>query len=482
MLAPRARSNPIPINTNLLWLQSENMTIEVSPNNNGYAAEVRGVYPFQLSGIAENATVLEELREEARSEMTMMFPVPPNSENISVKIFDENISWEWADNEYPTELGNFPMIKWIFRIPENMITTTNYGGGWVVSSNFTLVVEYAHSIPLENGGYTLLYALGTGMYLGAYNYWKGQASAYIDTKFPEEVKIVEAKLTTFDNHYPPEFNIDEENNRVTMTKLLIGNTGDYVVEFTAPPRRGVEVSISPSSQTGVNGETLTYILTVTNTGNVSDNYSLTATDNAGWSPILSPTSLTISTGSSVTATLRVTIPLNAVGGTIDNISVTANGTGVSASSSCTAQVPVWNFGGVSVSISPGSQDNESGGTLTYTVTVTNTGTSTDTFTLTASDTENWGPTLSIPSTQLQAGASRQNIRLSIIVPSTAAAGDSTTITVTATGAGYENNATCTATAAAGGGATGGGTSPVVYVGVAVVIVAIIAAVLILKPF
>ena len=90
LIVPSARSDTVPVNTNLLWLQSENMTISVSPDNNGYIAKVRGIYPFQLTGnaIAENhatlENLLENLRENALSEMTIIFPVPANSENISV--------------------------------------------------------------------------------------------------------------------------------------------------------------------------------------------------------------------------------------------------------------------------------------------------------------------------------------------------------------------------------------------------------------
>ena len=107
--------------------------------------------------------------------------------------------------------------------------------------------------------------------------------------------------------------------------------------------RSVSVSISPSDNSGANGATLTYAVTVNNTGNVSDNYSLAVTDNAGWSPSVSPTLLTVSLGSSGSATLSVTIPSGAIGGTIDNITVTATSqtdNTVSASNSCTAEVNV----------------------------------------------------------------------------------------------------------------------------------------------
>jgi uncharacterized membrane protein len=256
------------------------------------------------------------------------------------------------------------------------------------------------------------------------------------------------------------------------------------------PVRGVEVSISPSENSAENGQNVTFTVTVRNTGvGYTDNYTLENTDNAGWTKSLSKTSVgPLAPNAFDTVTLSVTIPADAENCTRDSITITATcqeNTAVEDSASCVAHcligaAPPPPGRGVQVTISEDSKSGAPGEVLTFTVTVTNTGASTDTFALTASDTKNWSPTLSIPSTTLAAGASRQNIKLSITIPSTAADGDSTTITVTATGTGYENSATCTATAQAGGGI-----SPFVYVGAVVVVVGIITAVITvirIKPF
>lgn len=143
--------------------------------------------------------------------------------------------------------------------------------------------------------------------------------------------------------------------RVTISSNATGSTWDNIwVQATSKDNlavfdnesctgqvtisRGVSVSILPDSQNGANGSTLNYTVTVSNPGNVSDNYSLTPSDTARWAPSVLPTSIVVPAFSSDnTTTLSVTIPSGAVGGTIDNLTVTANGTGDSGSASCLAE-------------------------------------------------------------------------------------------------------------------------------------------------
>jgi uncharacterized membrane protein/predicted metal-dependent phosphoesterase TrpH len=245
---------------------------------------------------------------------------------------------------------------------------------------------------------------------------------------------------------------------------------------------GVEVSISPSENSAENGRNVTFTVTIRNTGNALDNYTLENSDNSGWSLALSPSTLSLGVGASGTATLTVAIPTTAENCTRDNITVTAtsseNAT-IENSATCVAHclVGAAPTGGVQVTISENSKSGKPGDELSFAVVVTNTSTGTDTFSVTAEDTENWARTVSPTSFSLNAGGSR-NVGLTVTIPSTAADGASTTITVTATGTGHDNSAICTATAQAGGGI-----SPFVYVGAVVVIVVIIAALLIfIKPF
>jgi uncharacterized repeat protein (TIGR01451 family) len=117
---------------------------------------------------------------------------------------------------------------------------------------------------------------------------------------------------------------------------ILGSDGIGDTPYSIPPgtnqdrypiitwvSRGVKVSISPSYQSVPPGVTLTYTVTVTNTGDVIDNYVLSVDDSASWGPSVLSGSLILSPGASDNITLSVTVPENAELGTEDNITVTA---------------------------------------------------------------------------------------------------------------------------------------------------------------
>jgi hypothetical protein len=244
----------------------------------------------------------------------------------------------------------------------------------------------------------------------------------------------------------------------------------------------VSLSISPSENIGLNGSMLNYIVTVLNTGNVSDNYALSISDDVSpsWAPSLSPISLSVAAGDSDDSTLTVTVPSNAVGGAIDDITVIATSQTdnmVNGSASCTAQVTIARS--VSVSIYPISQSGASGAALTYTVTLNNTGIIDDNYSLIVTDnaSPSWNFSVSPSSLSVSAGRSG-NATLTVVIPGGTISGTIDEITVivdSQTDASVSASATCTATAM-----YRQGISPWVYVGAIVIIVVIIAAVLIME--
>jgi len=179
---------------------------------------------------------------------------------------------------------------------------------------------------------------------------------------------------------------------------------------------GVRVLISPPYQSGLPGTLLSYTVTVLNTGEYDDNYSLTASDNVGWGPNISPNSLAIPKGENRTASLSVTVPINATGCTQDNITVMAVGAAVENSASCIAHASI--VRGIQVVIEPPSQENENGGTLAYTVTVKNVGNVQENFQLTRGDNTGW--TLALDNTWLLVPkGENRTTRLTVNIPSNA---------------------------------------------------------------
>ena len=123
----------------------------------------------------------------------------------------------------------------------------------------------------------------------------------------------------------PENAIGGTDDNVTITMVSMDNTVSYSASCVAHVIivRGVKVSITPGENRGPPGATLGYIVTVNNTGNAEDNYSLTASDDAGWSFEFLPPNLIIPPRGSENAVLNVTIPENATPLVLDNITVTA---------------------------------------------------------------------------------------------------------------------------------------------------------------
>jgi len=261
-----------------------------------------------------------------------------------------------------------------------------------------------------------------------------------------------------DNTHTPTTGLADENYSWHVRAVdNAGNAGAWSSVWTFLVKtvvRKVEVSISPKNKSGPPGETLTYVVTVTNKGNVQDTYDLTVSDrptfDQSWDPTVSPTSLTIAAGGSGTATLSVTIPSGAPVGAEDNIEVAAQSrTDPKVVSGDMAIARVTALRRVKVSISPENRSGWPKENLTYTVTVKNTGTVKDNYSLTVRDNENWNPKLSDNLLTNIGPGENGVVTLTVTVPATAENGTKDKVTVTATSkenvqVSAENS--CTATA------------------------------------
>ena len=104
--------------------------------------------------------------------------------------------------------------------------------------------------------------------------------------------------------------------------------GPIVVEVIGA---GVTVSITPYENSAGYGENLEYTVTVCNTGENDDTYTLSANDTLGWAYSVTPPTISIPAGQCDNATLTVT-----VGTGTDLITVTADGVYADNGDNCTA--------------------------------------------------------------------------------------------------------------------------------------------------
>jgi len=145
-----AACNPVPYPA--IQMPYEYIYAVISLVQDAVTANVTGTYTFINLGY-EN--------------VTMRYPVPPDSKVKIVKMGNSPLSWWYTNETYPTYMGNFTMIEWFIEpVPET----------------FNITVCYEHSLHFHFpqavlGTYGFLYAMGTGKPL---TNWYKETTAYVN--------------------------------------------------------------------------------------------------------------------------------------------------------------------------------------------------------------------------------------------------------------------------------------------------------------
>jgi len=230
---------------------------------------------------------------------------------------------------------------------------------------------------------------------------------------------------------------------VTATNPCGQDTFSTTITISGPPvTYGVELTPPAIQQTGNPGDAITHTLTVRNTGNVTDSYTLSKSGDT-WTTVVQPTAISdLSPGDTADVQVYVTIPSSGVSeGDSDTIAVTAasqNSTPADSSVLTTSVTMQTITRDVSVAASVTGQTGIIGTWVTYTLRVTNTGNVADSFNLTRQG-NTWTVDLSAYGLSLGAGQVA-DIHAYVQIPLTAGDGVTDTATVKATSA---NDATVT---------------------------------------
>jgi hypothetical protein len=241
----------------------------------------------------------------------------PGGTPWGAKLRYENASTGYVDEDFfgpGREDSIFDNSGWLASLPEGWIGVALLGNDSLLYSkicvdNQSPPQRYTWTVALMSGG-TAPVAGGT-----LWCDWENGTNWFV----PQDYYIVLENSATFGH-----FNMRAENRNLPAGTAASPNYAALHVD------NAVNVTISPSSNTGSFGDNVSFTVAVNNTGRYDDTYSL-GVDAGDLSSTISHSSLSINAGSSATATLTVTIGIGT-----KVITVTADGAYADDEASCTA--------------------------------------------------------------------------------------------------------------------------------------------------
>jgi hypothetical protein len=223
-LANLATANPDV--ATLIAMPEEQINYTVTCVNGTWWAKIDGTYPLRILTESDGAPSC------VPAELSMVYPTPPDTTNIHVKVDEAELDWsEWSYDTHHTAIGEWSMIYCLIApVPEQ----------------FVLTIHYDHPLEQVNESYLFLYDLNISPYLSE---WSPNSTAYFTIRMEGNVANLRAYTTETDSVWNPiSFTKSREGAAEVVAVQMYSEydkplRGDLVIMFSDAEAEIVEVAV-----------------------------------------------------------------------------------------------------------------------------------------------------------------------------------------------------------------------------------------------
>jgi hypothetical protein len=211
-----ATANPGTSNLPVLAMPEEYINYTITRVNGTWWAQIDGTYPLRILTEADGAPSC------VPTELPLVYPTPPNTTNIHVKIGETELEWSnYPHDTHHTAIGDWYMIYCLITpVPEQ----------------FVLKIHYEHPIEQMNGSYIFLYDLNISPYLSQ---WSPNSTAYFTMHMDANVSNLHAYTTKTDTVWNPiNYTTTQEGTTQVVAIQMYSEyfkplLGDLLITFSA---------------------------------------------------------------------------------------------------------------------------------------------------------------------------------------------------------------------------------------------------------
>lgn len=255
-LQVKAENETVNVPIYLLEMPNEQIDYTICKINGTLWAKVDGTYPLNKINInsSQNQSLLttDILPTFTGEKISMIYPTPPGTKNISIKIDEVELGWHNYTQIFPealhyTAIGNWSMIS----------CTIN-----PVLDEFLLKIHYEHPIEQKNGSYMFLYDINIIPYLSP---WSNKSTAHFTIDFKTKIADFQASTITPEGITKSVEYTTQENSSDKIYLQIVSEyskpvLGDLIISFSDVEK--TEKENPEVSDSNIQLDQIAFILTI----------------------------------------------------------------------------------------------------------------------------------------------------------------------------------------------------------------------------